>query len=252
MVTISEIRQKSRKKYWSLSQRLRHEMAYPITKLFIKTSITPNMVTLFWIFMGIMGSLFLLKGSYWLVFIGTLIFNFSFVFDAVDGQLARFRKHITYTGFYLDKIGHLIGTPIFFFCLGYGISIRTNFSIFLYLGIVIGVLHLLIEGIDFNGFWKWCDPQQYPPNSFSLLQKGYTHFRVSSLVRSNMFKRIILELFKRSQPFNILFFLALFDKSWITLLIYGVLFSMKFFYKLSKQFYLLFKFDKNTRKHYGK
>ena len=246
MVAISEIRKKSQKKYWSFSQKLRHEMAYPITKFFISTPITPNMVTVFWIFMGLTGSLLLLKGSYWFMLIGTLVFNLSFVFDAVDGQLARFKKNITYTGFYIDKIGHLIGTPIFFFCLGYGASIHTNYSFFLYLGIIIGLSHLLIESIDFNGFWGWCNPKTSNPDSFLLLHKVYVQFRVASLAQSNILKRIILELFKRSQPFNILFFLVLLDKSWIVLIIYAFLFLIKFSYKLFQQFHSLFKLDKEN------
>lgn len=252
MVTIREIRKKSQKKYWSLSQKLRHEMGYPITKFLIATPITPNKVTLFWIMLQMIGSLLLLKGTYLFVLLGTVVFNLSFIFDAVDGQLARFRKNITYTGFYLDKIGHLIGTPIFFLCMGYGISANTSEPIFWCIGITIGVLHLLIEGIDFNGFWKWCDPKQYPPNSFHLLQEVYIKFRVSSLAKSNVLKKIILELFKRSQPLNILFFLTLFNKSGIALLIYGFLFSMKLVYKLLKQFYFLFKMDQNIGKHYEK
>ncbi len=249
MITIREIKEKTSKPYWSFSQRLRHQLAYPITKLFLKTSITPNTVTLLWIIQEIIGISLLFYGTYTTMLVGIIIFNFAFVLDAVDGQLARFQEKISYTGFYLDKIGHWIGTPLLFGALGMGTLAKTDQFVFVMIGIAIAFLHIFIELIDFNGFWSWCNPQRYPKRGTVMLKDVYHDFRVGSLAQRNFLGKYVLEFFKRSQPFNFLFFSLLFGLPHVALIAYLALFLLKFTFKLWKQFQALKKIDRTLMNH---
>jgi len=245
MVTLQEIKDKEKtgKSYWSHSQRFRHQLGYPITKLILKTPLTANMITVFWIIQQIIGASLLLYGTYLTMLAGVTIFNLSFVLDAVDGQIARFRQKITYTGYYLDKIGHWAGTPALFVALGIGTFIKTDQIIFTILGLAIAFLHLLIELIDFNGFWSWCDTSRYPAEGKILLKQTYQGFRVSALAQKNWVTKYIFAFFKRGQLLNVLFLGVLLDVPQLALILYFMLFSLKFIFKLTRQIQSLKKID---------
>ena len=63
--------------------------------------ITPNKITLFALIFGIFSAYFIYVDQLFLAF---LFLNFSFVFDCLDGQLARYKKMSSEIGMWLDNI----------------------------------------------------------------------------------------------------------------------------------------------------
>ena len=83
-----------------------------LTKFFLKTSITPNAITLLSFFIGSLSAYFFSLGGYLNPIIGGLLFQFSSVVDCSDGEVARlkfmessFGKWLDIT---LDNIAHLL------------------------------------------------------------------------------------------------------------------------------------------------
>src|SRR3989338_3449733 len=108
MVTIQEIREKCKKEYWGFSNRLVHEIGFYFTKPFINTPITSNQVTLFWLFLGLVGAALLSTGVYKWMLLGIVIYHLGHFFDCVDGNLARYRNKPSLKGQYLEQIAHHI------------------------------------------------------------------------------------------------------------------------------------------------
>ncbi|MFH1376324.1 MAG: CDP-alcohol phosphatidyltransferase family protein [Candidatus Woesearchaeota archaeon] len=76
--------------------------SYPFTVLFYKLRfISPNFVTVLSFLIGVFSAFLLLNGNY--VFAG-IVYWFSWVFDLVDGELARLKGKASQFGAWLDGI----------------------------------------------------------------------------------------------------------------------------------------------------
>jgi len=91
------------------------------TKLLLYTNITPNQVTLLCTLIGMVACLFFVNGNPWYMIIGALLLELWYIFDHVDGEVARYRKNTTLTGVYLDFLSHYIVHPFIFVCASFGI-----------------------------------------------------------------------------------------------------------------------------------
>jgi phosphatidylglycerophosphate synthase len=105
-----------------------------------RTKITPNQVTLGAFVLVLPAIFFYAQGSYWATVLAVSLFEINYLFDCVDGTMARLRKISSPFGGYLDAI--LDRVRIFFMCLaiGYGYwcsdhSVEIVFWLLLYLGV---------------------------------------------------------------------------------------------------------------------
>ena len=138
MTTIKELKQicqghkLSLKRYsWWLRYVSRGISIY-ITALAIRLRLTPNQVTFFSLLVGLIMSGVLLDGEPWAVFIGALLFQFFYILDSVDGELAKYKTYMekdkvfhhklghTLTGTFYDSFLHYILLPCFFFSTAIG------------------------------------------------------------------------------------------------------------------------------------
>jgi len=115
------------------------------TWLLLHTPISANQTTLLFIVLGICASAFFVPGDYWLSLAGAGLLQVWFVFDCVDGEIARYRKSSSVTGSYFDLMAHDIVNPVLFGCLSYGVYNRfSNPAIFAF-GLSAAVSLLLIK-----------------------------------------------------------------------------------------------------------
>jgi len=91
------------------------------TKLLLYTNITPNQVTFLCTLIGVVACLFFINGNPWHTIVGALLLELWYIFDHVDGEVARYRKKTTLTGVYLDFLSHYIVHPFIFVCVSFGI-----------------------------------------------------------------------------------------------------------------------------------
>ncbi len=76
-----------------------------LLRLIYKTNITPNIVTLFSIIIGIISGV---AFAFHLTIIGILLFTLAYTLDCLDGQLARFHNLHSEFGLWFDNTGDRI------------------------------------------------------------------------------------------------------------------------------------------------
>ena len=77
-----------------------------ITRLLIGTRVTPNGVTIFWFFCLLGASAAFAVGEYVYLVAGAVIVFLSYVFDCVDGELARITRRTSKIGIQLEQMVH--------------------------------------------------------------------------------------------------------------------------------------------------
>lgn len=110
-----------KKKSISYSVIFARKISIYFTKLLLYTNITPNQVTLLCTIIGMTASLFFVNGNPWYMIAGALLLELWYIFDHVDGEVARYRNSTTLTGVYLDFLSHYIVHPFIFVCISFGI-----------------------------------------------------------------------------------------------------------------------------------
>ena len=123
---LQEPRYRKMKKLHFFIKYFYSQMATPIIKLLLKTSVTANQVTVFWVSLGIGSCLLLTLGIYWVNIAAILLLHLHLVLDYVDGPIARARQQTSLRGIYIERIGHDLIFTLFFFCIALG-SLKKGF-----------------------------------------------------------------------------------------------------------------------------
>jgi hypothetical protein len=67
-----------------------------------------------------------------------------YIFDGIDGEIARYKKQTSLTGAYFDILVHYIIHPYIFVCIGLGLYRDTSNLSLLLLGVLAGISVILI------------------------------------------------------------------------------------------------------------
>jgi len=107
------------------------------------TKLTPNKITIISFIFGIFSAFSFLQGTRIYLVIGAFLFETSYLFDCVDGKLARLKRLESGLGRYLDSM--LDQTRIFFvvLCLVYGQYLLTRDVHYFLFGITYIFLYLI-------------------------------------------------------------------------------------------------------------
>ncbi|HEU0037460.1 MAG TPA: CDP-alcohol phosphatidyltransferase family protein [Kofleriaceae bacterium] len=87
-----------------LSKYLFRPIAYPITRAFLPTPITPNGVTAIVAVLALGGCIIVAGASYWAGVIGTMLQHVAGYFDCTDGEIARLRHEGSKFGQWFDTL----------------------------------------------------------------------------------------------------------------------------------------------------
>tara|TARA_R110002096_G_scaffold436038_3_gene665865 strand:+ start:8699 stop:9448 length:750 start_codon:yes stop_codon:yes gene_type:complete len=102
-------------------------LSLPFTQILLRTSATPNQVTVAFLLCGFAGGLMQLDQQHRFVAIaGSLVLQFALILDCVDGEIARVKKQYSIKGPYLDMVGHRLIHCVLFFSLGVGLYQRSQ------------------------------------------------------------------------------------------------------------------------------
>jgi phosphatidylglycerophosphate synthase len=104
-----------------ISRHIYRVISIYFTRMFLKTGITANQVTLLGFLIGIIGVTFYWSSNpkFWLI--GTFIFFVFMILDHVDGEIARYRKTSSTRGRYLDDITGYILRLYILICMSIGV-----------------------------------------------------------------------------------------------------------------------------------
>jgi phosphatidylglycerophosphate synthase len=87
------------------------KLSIRISWLLLHTRMSANTVTIVGILIGVAGALMLASNRFWVLVVGLVLLQLSFVVDFSDGEIARYRAQVEGTptnagGAYLDWVGH--------------------------------------------------------------------------------------------------------------------------------------------------
>lgn len=121
MPDIARLRQsiKAKDGWWAsiFSGPLANRLLEPIADI---QAITPNHITIFSLFIGLVAAYFFAQGNHTSLIIGAVLVQLSFVIDCMDGQLARYRQQFSNLGAWLDRISDRVKDFVYFFALAWG------------------------------------------------------------------------------------------------------------------------------------
>ena len=113
-----------------------------------RRGLTPNQVTLFSVFVGVMAAACFAYAERWSMVLGGVLTYFAFVFDCVDGQLARYTRQFSKLGAWLDSIFDRTKEYVVFAGLAIGAS-RTGDPVWILAGAAL-TLQTSRHAIDFS------------------------------------------------------------------------------------------------------
>lgn len=99
-----------------------YPLSIRLVYLLRNTPVTPNQITLFSLFLCLIGCVGFSTGIRGDVIAGLVLVEISYVFDCADGQLARYRQQFSAIGGWLDQVADRIKEFAIYFSLAYGYS----------------------------------------------------------------------------------------------------------------------------------
>jgi phosphatidylglycerophosphate synthase len=113
-----------------------------LSKVLIHTPISPNMVSIASIIIGVISALFLAEGSFRFALIGAILFQLSAIIDCVDGEIARILFKESPLGKWIDLVGDQIVHVSVFAGIAFGVLRNGGGkeTVFLGLSAVLGAL----------------------------------------------------------------------------------------------------------------
>ncbi|WP_206830459.1 CDP-alcohol phosphatidyltransferase family protein [Alicyclobacillus fructus] len=97
-----------------------YPLSIRLVYLLRNTPVTPNQITLFSLFLCLLGCVGFSTGIRGDVVAGLVLVEVSYVFDCADGQLARYRQQFSAIGGWLDQVADRIKEFAIYFSLAYG------------------------------------------------------------------------------------------------------------------------------------
>ena len=135
--------------YTFLKSRLYIEISSILVFFLLRTSISPNSVTLFYCLISFIGGVFIASNDNNLILVGLLIFFFKSSIDWADGLLARIKKQTSNLGELLDEWGAYIGS--FSFLSGFGVYIFNKENDLSYLFILLAII--ILRSLDIKNYF---------------------------------------------------------------------------------------------------
>lgn len=183
MESITELRNKlqrekveNRERPWGYRWFQRGPSIY-ITRIIIRTPVTPDMLSVFSILAGVYGAFLLFSPLWHIKFIALFFFYLHLLLDRVDGEVARYKKLFSLKGIYLDELNHLAIPLFFFLALAWNLKDSTAFAELAILGagitaafasVMLRITHNLSYGIFLKKYIKHKGNFSLPPSAPSI------------------------------------------------------------------------------------
>lgn len=119
---------------------LNRRLSIYVTRLILQTRLTPAKLTMLNIMLGLLGAGCFVVNTWHFNMLGIALLYASFLFDQVDGEVARYYGVPAFNLLYLDEIRHLVIYPVPVFCLAFPAFHDTNSLLMFALGFVSAVV----------------------------------------------------------------------------------------------------------------
>ena len=225
---------------WNLSHWKRYSIY--LTKLFLMTKITPDQITLLWIFVGYVGAFFVGIGGYWNGLIGILLYQFALFLDYNDGEVARYRNMKHLAGGFLDDFAGFTMVFLLLLAMGIGGYREFNNAIFLWAGIVASSTAAFDQFVKLKRFHILIGGNRIDKIQEVMEKISHSKDRLFSI--RNRFTTFIFEFF-RFHILSAVLFAAVFGVLHWLVIIYAIAYGVIFI----KSTYGVYKSLKGLQKH---
>jgi phosphatidylglycerophosphate synthase len=135
-----------------MSRHFERRLSLALTRGLVRTSVTPNMITLVSVAIGLLGAPFFLSSSPLMQLAGALLFLTHSILDGCDGEIARLKFLESRRGATLDFWGDNLVHQAIFACMAIGWSVSSQATWPLLLGALAGAGTLGAAGIASRRF----------------------------------------------------------------------------------------------------
>lgn len=129
-----------------VAKGINKKISFPLTRLFVKTNISPNQITFICLIMGLLGCFSLLSKSWQVRCMGALALQLSSILDGCDGEVARLKVITSRIGAWFDTIADDILNNVMLLCLYLGFFFEFHNLWVLQYGVATSILSL---GVSF-------------------------------------------------------------------------------------------------------
>ena len=129
-----------------------------LSKLLIFTPVSPNMISIASIIIGVIAALFLAEGSFQMTLIGAILFQISAIIDCVDGDIARILFKESPLGKWIDLAGDQIVHVSVFAGIAFGVLRNGGDKETIWLGVSAVLGALLSFVVVVRGMRQPADP----------------------------------------------------------------------------------------------
>lgn len=196
-----------------------------ITRILIKTPITPNQITLFSIFIILFTAGLFATGNYFLSLLTIIPMELVIILDCVDGEVARYKKSFSLNGVFIEKLPEVISLPLIYGGVTIGVFQNEHGIIFLIFG---------ISAIIFNFFNSIIQNLKHSTILCRLmdlskeksLYKDVINIQPKKSDKIKLSKKILKEIFQWiqcSKSIYIIYVAAIFNFLSYIILVYGTL-----------------------------
>ena len=109
-----------------MSRHFERRLSLGLTRWLVRTPVTPNMITLFSVAVGLLGAPFFLSSAPGLQLVGALLFLTHSILDGCDGEIARLKFLESRGGATLDFWGDNLVHQAIFACMAIGWSLSAQ------------------------------------------------------------------------------------------------------------------------------
>jgi hypothetical protein len=114
-----------------------------ITKFLVtKTNVSANQITILQLISSLIGMALLCFSNVYFALVGVLFLHVGYVFDCIDGEVARYRKSQSINGMFLDFVNHEIIIPMTFGCLSFHYFFQNQSTVFFGVGLALILLRI--------------------------------------------------------------------------------------------------------------
>jgi len=142
LLKISELRKRTKKvgvKEPLFTATMRNVSIY-FTYFFAYTAISANQVTFIMLIIGFSSAVAFFMNK---MLLGVILMQLWYMFDLVDGEIARIKKQSSITGLYYDHLVHYLNHPGFFISISYALYLQSQIVLILIAGVVAAFFDLI-------------------------------------------------------------------------------------------------------------
>lgn len=132
------------------SRWLNRHISLAVSRLLVKTPLTPNQVSVGILAVGLAGAALAARGSYASLVAGAFLFQMQSVLDGCDGEMSRVTYRGSLTGEWLDTVGDDVTNYGFFAGAAWGLYQTTHSALYLAAGAVTILAGVVASGLEYR------------------------------------------------------------------------------------------------------